>query len=283
MGNLSNVNTEERPQMIILGVLTLYFLICGFILYLYFLHRVTFLVTLVVCILFTIIYTPQFLILKKIKTKDKIKIVDDFLLINGEGIAFADIVNFRVEECKLTPSRLKYSLNRLLDETMYIKDVIEVGEDFDSRYDAKEKTYLYIVNLNELDPIRSDLEYTPLFKPDIKVLEETLNLYVGKHDFSSFTSEKDDDPIKTIKSVSLDITSSNRIEIRIKGTSFLRYQVRFMVGAALEVASYRLDKIELINRLNGTTKSVLKYKAPAKALYLEKVEYDFKRCENVKS
>ena len=27
MGNLSNVNTEERPQMIILGVLTLYFLI----------------------------------------------------------------------------------------------------------------------------------------------------------------------------------------------------------------------------------------------------------------
>ena len=192
-------------------------------------------------------------------------------------------VNFRVEECKLTPSRLKYSLNRLLDETMYIKDVIEVGEDFDSRYDAKEKTYLYIVNLNELDPIRSDLEYTPLFKPDIKVLEETLNLYVGKHDFSSFTSEKDDDPIKTIKSFSLDITSSNRIEIRIKGTSFLRYQVRFMVGAALEVASYRLDKIELINRLNGTTKSVLKYKAPAKALYLEKVEYDFKRCENVKS
>ena len=100
MGNLSNVNTEERPQMIILGVLTLYFLICGFILYLYFLHRITFLVTLVVCILFTIIYTPQFLILKKIKTKDKIKIVDDFLLINGEGIAFADIVNFRVEECK---------------------------------------------------------------------------------------------------------------------------------------------------------------------------------------
>ena len=80
-------------------------------------------------------------------------------------------VNFRVEECKLTPSRLKYSLNRLLDETMYVKDVIEVGEDFDSRYDAKEKTYLYIVNLNELDPIRSDLEYTPLFKPDIKVLE----------------------------------------------------------------------------------------------------------------
>lgn len=112
MGNLSNVNTEERPQMIILGVLTLYFLICGFILYLYFLHRITFLVTLVVCILFTIIYTPQFLILKKIKTKDKIKIVDDFLLINGEGIAFADIVNFRVEKCK--PKVVFFFNNRMV-------------------------------------------------------------------------------------------------------------------------------------------------------------------------
>ena len=61
MGNLSNVNTEERPQMIILGVLTLYFLICGFILYLYFLHRITFLVTLVVCM---IIYIPLNLLFK---------------------------------------------------------------------------------------------------------------------------------------------------------------------------------------------------------------------------
>ena len=37
MGNLSNVNTEERPQMIILGVLTLYFLICGYFQFFYYL------------------------------------------------------------------------------------------------------------------------------------------------------------------------------------------------------------------------------------------------------
>lgn len=49
---------------------------------------------------------------KKIKTKDKIKIVDDFLLINGEGIAFADIVNFRVEECK--PKVVFFFNNRMV-------------------------------------------------------------------------------------------------------------------------------------------------------------------------
>ncbi len=100
MKNLSKVNTEERPQMIILGVLTLYFLICGFIFYLYLLHRIVLSTTLISCVFFTILYLPQFLILKKLKNKDKIKIIDNFLLINGIGIAFADIVDFKVSEHK---------------------------------------------------------------------------------------------------------------------------------------------------------------------------------------
>ena len=100
MKNLSKVNTEERPQMIILGVLTLYFLICGFILYLNLLHRIVLSTTLISCGIFTILYLPQFLILKKLKNKDKIKIIDNFLLINGIGIAFADIVDFKVSEHK---------------------------------------------------------------------------------------------------------------------------------------------------------------------------------------
>ncbi len=112
MKNLSKVNTEERPSMIILGVLTLYFLICGFIFYLYLLHRINIVVTLVVCVVFTIIYLPQFLVLKKLKTRDKIKIIDDFLLINDEGIALSDIVAFRVEEFK--PKVIFFFNNRMI-------------------------------------------------------------------------------------------------------------------------------------------------------------------------
>ena len=112
MKNLSKVNTEERPSMIIFGVLALYLLICGFIFYLYLLHRINIFVTFVVCVIFTIIYLPQFLVLKKLKTKDKIKIIDDFLLINGEGIALSDIVDFRVEEFK--PKVIFFFNNRMI-------------------------------------------------------------------------------------------------------------------------------------------------------------------------
>lgn len=112
MKNLSKVNTEERPQMIILGVLTLYFLICGFILYLYLLHRIVLSTTLISCGIFTILYLPQFLILKKLKNIDKIKIIDNFLLINGIGIAFADIVDFKVTEHK--PKVVFFFNNRMI-------------------------------------------------------------------------------------------------------------------------------------------------------------------------
>lgn len=112
MKNLSKVNTEERPPMIVLGVLTLYFLICGFIFYLYFLHRINITVALVMCVIFTIFYLPQFLVLKRLKTKDSIKIIDDFILINGEGIALADIVDFRVEDIK--PKVIFFFNNRMI-------------------------------------------------------------------------------------------------------------------------------------------------------------------------
>lgn len=100
MKNYIKPNTEERPAIIILGIFTLYFLITGFIFYLYFLHRIHITPALFTTVVFTIIYIPQFWIIKKLKTKDKIKIIDDYIMINNIGINFEDIIDFRVNECK---------------------------------------------------------------------------------------------------------------------------------------------------------------------------------------
>lgn len=148
MKNLSKVNTEESPQMIILGVLALYFLICGFVFYLYFLHRINIFATLVACIVFTIIYLPQFLILWKLKTKDKIKIVDEFLLINGEGIALADIVDFRVEDIK--PKVVFFFNNRMIIFKEAIFHLRTKGEEFHFNVIGTEKIELlkeYLKNI----------------------------------------------------------------------------------------------------------------------------------------
>lgn len=88
---------DEQPGMIISGILGLYLLVEFFIVYLYSLHRINLTVTLVSSFVFTLIYLPRFLILNKLKNKDKIQIVDEFLMINDIGIALADIEDFRTE------------------------------------------------------------------------------------------------------------------------------------------------------------------------------------------
>ncbi len=86
--------------MIIVGVISLFAIIGGFIWYLFFLHRISLLVTIMSSIILILIYFPRFLIIKKLKTKDEIKIIDDFILVNGVGINFDDIIDFRVQEKK---------------------------------------------------------------------------------------------------------------------------------------------------------------------------------------
>ena len=93
-------NIDERPTMIIIGILSLYFLIIGFVLYLYFLHRITAIPMLITILAISIIYIPRFLIIKKLTNKDTIKIIDDYIMINGMGINFSDISDFKIKEEK---------------------------------------------------------------------------------------------------------------------------------------------------------------------------------------
>lgn len=100
MKEILKANIDERPSMIIVGVISLFAIIGGFIWYLFFLHRISLLVTIMSSIILILIYFPRFVIIKKLKTKDEIKIIDDFLLVNGVGINFDDIIDFRVQEKK---------------------------------------------------------------------------------------------------------------------------------------------------------------------------------------
>ena len=92
--------TEERPIMIVSGIIAFYILIAGFIIYLYILNRLTIISAAVVLLIVTIIYIPRFLIINKLKNKDEIKVLDNCLVINGNTITFSSITDFRLEDKK---------------------------------------------------------------------------------------------------------------------------------------------------------------------------------------
>lgn len=100
MKEIFKPTTDEKPAMIVTGILALYLLVVCFVLYLFFLHRITIIPAIASIIIFTLIYLPRLLIIKKLANKDIIKIVDNGININNQLIPFSQIKDFRVEEKK---------------------------------------------------------------------------------------------------------------------------------------------------------------------------------------
>lgn len=197
------------------------------------------------------------------------------------GVSALDFgANFKLDSLDCTYEKLRYTLNRLLAPFIFVKELFEVNENFNARYDAVKKTYLYVINIGNFNPILKDLVYQPIFKPNFDKLLQVSKIYEGIHDFDAFGSEiEKEGKLRVIDSVTVEV-KGNFILWRVEGRSFYRYQVRYMVGTALEVAMNRLDEEEITSRLNGENKITCHTKAPAHGLYLEKVEYDFERSEN---
>lgn len=93
-------NAEENSTLIILGVLGFYFLVVFFIAYMFLLHRFSVLTTVLSLFIFSGIYFPRFWIIKKILKKDIIKILDNSIIINGQNVEFAQVLDYRVEKKK---------------------------------------------------------------------------------------------------------------------------------------------------------------------------------------
>lgn len=119
MNNSNYKNIDESQNMIVLGILSFYLLVAVFIIYLFVLHRISQPAAIISLVVFTLIYIPRFLILKKLKNKDNIKILDTSIKINNTEINFSDIENYRVEEKKPVVVFFMYSKMVIFQEAIF--------------------------------------------------------------------------------------------------------------------------------------------------------------------
>ena len=167
-----------------------------------------------------------------------------------------------------------YSLNSLLPSDMHVLDIRQVRDDFNARYDAKSKTYSYYFNMGEYDPFERDKMYQFLRKLDVTKMMEALDAFKGTHNFQNFTSKPEDmnNYVRTIHEASIEQVG-DIIKITFTGNGFMRYMVRMMVGALIEVGLGKLTEMQIKILLVDINRKVVSYKAPANGLYLEKVTY----------
>jgi tRNA pseudouridine synthase A 3 len=134
-----------------------------------------------------------------------------------------------------------------------IKGIEEVDIDFNSRFDAKKKTYVYTLNDNEyVSAITKNREYFVGKELDVERMKKAAKYLIGEHDFKSFKSsgENKKTTVRTIYDISIERKNvdiygkyseenigknENRIIIQITGNGFLYNMVRIIVGTLLEI------------------------------------------------
>lgn len=170
-------------------------------------------------------------------------------------------------------NKFRYSLNKLLPNDIHIISMNKVDDDFNARFNAKSKTYEYILNEGEYNPFERDFIYQFHRSLDINAIKEASELFIGKHCFAPFTAkEKDDDNfIREIFSFNI-FQENNKVHFVISGNGFMRYMVRNIVGTLIEIGLGKIDKSYIKNLLENTNLKT-QYRAKANGLYLVKVEY----------
>lgn len=130
----------------------------------------------------------------------------------------------------------------------------------------------------EGEPFLQSHLYHPNKEIDIEKYKETLSIFLGIHDFKLFSSKDDrkdenETYISAIESIEV-IQKDGILFTYIKGPCFHRYQVRFMVGAAVEVATGRSSLESIKDKLSGIgVTGTPRLKVPGKGLVLYKVTY----------
>lgn len=169
--------------------------------------------------------------------------------------------------------QIKNAINSRLPKDIYISHINITDDNFHARYQAVKKTYQYIINLNEFNPLNKNYCYYYKYKLDIDKMINASKIFVGEHDFKTFTkNHKLENTIRTIYNIDFNI-QDNVIKINITGNGFLHNMVRIIVAMLIEVGNNRLTEDQLLAALNNKNRKYAPKLAPANGLYLLNVEY----------
>ena len=175
-------------------------------------------------------------------------------------------------EKQIDLKRLKNSMNKMINEGIYIRGIKKVDDNFNARYNVVSKEYVYKINMGEYDPIYKDYILQYCKKIDKSLLDSFVNKLSGEHDFRSFTSDKDkSDYTRNIK-VEYKI-SKNILYLTFTSSGFLRYMIRNIVGLLLDINDGRKSIDDIDSIFKSKNRCSLGVSVPGVGLYLNNIKY----------
>lgn len=186
--------------------------------------------------------------------------------------AFRQVVSLKIPKHWFNLKRLKDTLNRMLPNSIFVRNISFVDDSFHARFSVKKREYRYLVTTKPTTVFNDKfLSYYKYIDED--KIKEAINILKGVHDFEYF-SKTGSEPKSTIREI-YDIKLYRYKDIyvfRFCANSYLRSQIRMMVEFIMKISSGKLTTDDLNKQLTKQ-KKISWTLAPANGLYLSKIIY----------
>ena len=221
--------------------------------------------------------TIQGLIQKRIS-----KLLDEKIIVTGSGRTDAGVhaieqsahfdCMYEIINLKKFLNSINYFLNK--NEIAILK-IRKQSLNFHARFSAKERVYKYVIYNQSTKPIiQNNRGWFVIKKLDFESMKMGAKKLIGTHDFSSFRASgcNAKSPIKLMKLVKIKKLKS-KIEFEFRSQSFLKQQVRSMVGCLKFIGEKKWSIKKFVNVIKSKNRKLCAPPAPAEGLYLVKVKY----------
>lgn len=194
-----------------------------------------------------------------------------------------------------SPKTLVHAWNGYLcsQSTQLLSSYI-VPDDFNARYNAIDRHYLYRIHCYSGLPSLHDQTRSWMISKDLNedLMRQAAYILLGEHDFTSFrgSSCQAKSPIRSINVLDVRLVPSSSslhsnskvIQITCKARSFLYHQVRNIVGTLVAVGSHLITIDDVYHILKSKDRRLAPDTAPAQGLYLQNVIYPSSVFEEAK-
>ena len=189
--------------------------------------------------------------------------------------ALGQVFHFDYNE-QLDCKKVLLSINHFLKKkSISILSIVPVNDNFNSRRDAKLRTYKYKILNRIAFPAISENRVWHITKIlNFELMKEASDSFRGSHDFTTFRSSSCTATSPKREIILSDLKKNNdEIIYIVKSRSFLQHQVRSMVGAIKAVGESKWTLEHLEEAFKSKDRNKCAPPAPACGLYLESVEY----------
>jgi tRNA pseudouridine38-40 synthase len=186
--------------------------------------------------------------------------------------AWGQVCNFEIET-DLPVERIKKAAASYLPTDIVIRLAEEVPADFNARFSAISRSYIYYIR-SQPTALWRRFFHVVTYPVDPAAMREAARYLLGEHDFASFTPVKSQDRPTRCRLDGLEIHHRDGIfSFTLEADHFLHHMVRVMVGTLLEVGRGRIPPERIEEILSIKSREAAGPTLPANGLFLLQVKY----------